>query len=465
MSTRDIEATDRSEMVCPNCGHQGLIEHSGLAKRYDSKENKIVHGTKCPECGERADPSRIQQQYSGEKSRFQSARERVGSTRAIWVASAGLFVMLFFLLPLMTGPLFGSNVASSGPETTTGGENSTGGLDAADELLYEQGDWSVYYDPDRGYYITDGESFVTPDGVEDSAYYFESPEDALEAIDNLDDTQQSAVNNGTNSGFFGGTPGGQSSETQPEDTQSDGDGVFNGGGGFLDGDNNTDDTSGSGEGAFDGENDGPFQSPETIPAFNGDRIMFLAGWGIYETPNGYIVYNSDKLIFLTDETAETVSKPEEVDYQFDTYQEAKDRLLEYLYGQLEPEEGTIPTFSGEVTDSEGTLIQNATIRINDKSTGDTEVVPAPDGTFERGSHLDAGIYTVYAIGDGMSTTPVEIEVGENGQVFVRGESPTGVVYATKEGSDSAVAQNSITFIPNSAFRLTAGGDVIIDVKG
>lgn len=64
MDLSDREARSRDELICPDCRIEGLDRYPAFARRKDDPREKIIHGTKCPQCETRVAPADVEKQLA-----------------------------------------------------------------------------------------------------------------------------------------------------------------------------------------------------------------------------------------------------------------------------------------------------------------------------------------------------------------------------------------------------------------
>jgi len=398
-------ARSRAELVCPSCHTEGLDRFDAFADRHDDPRQKLIHGTRCPNCDQRVPPDKVEQQLAppewslGGVSLTIPTIVRNPPTRAIAYATGILAVILMFVvIPTMLGPVLGGGSAQT--------DAPRGGTE-----VYSQDGWTIYETANGNYYIYDGTQYLTPTGPSNGAYYYRSQGVARDVLDSYlaydptdANTFQFNGSNNTTTGLPGWSPENQTT-TSTNGTQwtyntttNDGSGGSGGGGGGSD---IYDNPSGG-----DGTTDWEYQTPT-----GGDDSTNGGG---YQTPTG-----GDGT------TGPIYDNPGS--------------------GTNQPDDGyTIPTdkdpLHGAVRDAQGDPIDGATVTIT--STGQS-VTTGADGTYSFDNHLSAGTHTLQATYQGLSTPPVTLAADYNGDLTVDG-SPDHAVYI--EGSDGTIAQNKLSIV-------------------
>ncbi|MFD1588048.1 carboxypeptidase regulatory-like domain-containing protein [Halorientalis brevis] len=176
MDLSEREARSRDELICPNCRTEGLERYPAFARQKDDPREKIIHGTKCPECETRVDPEEVEKQLAdpewsiGSLSLSMPSILAKVSRRTIAVGLAVVvFLAAFLWIPLMAGPIFGGSEATEQNTSTP-------------TIITEQGNWTVYEGP-NGFYVTNGDQSLTPDGLSDEQYNYGSKDIALSVLD------------------------------------------------------------------------------------------------------------------------------------------------------------------------------------------------------------------------------------------------------------------------------------------
>jgi len=400
-SYTDRNARSRAELICPSCHTEGLDRFDAFAERHDNPRQKLIHGTRCPNCDQRVPPDKVEAQLAPPEWSFAGLSLTIPSivrnppTRAIAYATGILAVILMFVvIPTMLGPILGGGTAQT--DAPRGGT-----------AVYSDGGWTIYETSDGNYYIHDGTQYLTPTGPSSTPYYYRSEGVARDVLDSYlaydpagSTTFEFGGSNNTTTGMPGWSPTNNTSTstngtTGPSwtynGTTNDGSGGSGGGGGDI-----YDDPANGG-----GANDGGYEPPGG--GSGGDSTP-----PIYDNPD------------LGDGQAPGS-------------------------GDNQPDDGyTVPTdkdpLHGAVRDAQGQPIEGVTVTI--PSTGQEATTDA-DGTYAFNEHLPAGTHTLQASQQGLSTPPITLSAEYNGDITVDG-SPDHAVYV--EGSDGTVAQNKLSLI-------------------
>ena len=376
-------ARSRAELVCPSCHTEGLDRFDAFADRHDNPRDKLIHGTRCPNCDQRVPPDKVEQQLAPPEWSFADFSLTIPSiirdppTKAIAYATGILAVILMFvIIPTMIGPILGGGTAQT--------DAPRGGTE-----VYSDGGWTIYETSDGNYYIYNGNQYLTPTGPSTTPYYYNTEgvaRDVLTSFLEYDspNTFEFGDSNNTSDGMPGWSPTNNTSTSTNETngTSWTYNGTTTGGGGSGGYENPT---------TGDGTNSGEYQTPSGSDGTNGP---------VYDDPNS---------------------------------------------GTNQPDDGyTVPTdkdpLHGAVRDSQGQPIEGVTVTIT--STGQ-EVTTDADGTYAFNEHLPAGTHTLQASQQGLSTPPITLSAEYNGDITVDG-SPDHAVYV--EGSDGTVAQNKLSLI-------------------
>ncbi|CQH63723.1 uncharacterized protein HHUB_4166 (plasmid) [Halobacterium hubeiense] len=400
-------ARSRAELICPSCHTEGLDRFDAFAERHDNPRQKLIHGTRCPNCDQRVPPDKVEAQLAPPEWSFAGLSLTIPSiirdppTKAIAYATGILAVILMFvIIPTMLGPILGGGTAQT--------DAPRGGTE-----VYSDGGWTIYETSDGNYYIYDGTQYLTPTGPSTTPYYYNTEGVARDVLDSYlaydpagSTSFEFGGSNNTTSGMPGWSPTNNTSTstngtTGPSWTYN---GTNDGSGGSGSG--------GSGGDIYDnptdggGTNDWEYQTPT-----GGDNTNDGGG---YQTPSG----------------GDGPSGP--------IYDDPNS-------GTNQPDDGyTVPTdkdpLHGAVRDSQGQPIEGVTVTIT--STGQ-EVTTGADGTYTFDEHLPAGTHTLHASQQGLSTPPITLSAESNGDITVDG-SPDHAVYV--EGSDGTVAQNKLSIV-------------------
>jgi len=400
-SYTDRNARSRAELICPSCHTEGLDRFDAFAERHDNPRQKLIHGTRCPNCDQRVPPDKVEAQLAPPEWSFAGFSLTIPSiirdppTRAIAYATGILAVILMFVvIPTMLGPILGGGTAQT--DAPRGGT-----------AVYSDGGWTIYETSDGNYYIHDGTQYLTPTGPSTTPYYYRSEGVARDVLDSYlaydpagSTTFEFGGSNNTTSGMPGWSPTNNTSTstngtTGPSWTYNGTTNDGSGGGGSGGGGDIYDDPANGG-----GANDGGYEPP------GGDGSGGDSTPPIYDNPGS------------GDGQAPSGTQPD------DGY--------------------TVPTdkdpLHGAVRDAQGQPIEGVTVTI--PSTGQEATTDA-DGTYAFDEHLPAGTHTLQASQQGLSTPPITLSAAYNGDITVDG-SPDHAVYV--EGSDGAVAQNKLSIV-------------------
>jgi hypothetical protein len=400
-SYTDRNARSRAELICPSCHTEGLDRFDAFADRHDNPRQKLIHGTRCPNCDQRVPPDKVEAQLAPPEWSFAGLSLTIPSiirdppTRAIAYATGILAVILMFVvIPTMLGPILGGGTAQT--DAPRGGT-----------AVYSDGGWTIYETSDGNYYIHDGIQYLTPTGPSTTPYYYNTEGVARDVLDSYlaydpagSTSFEFGGSNNTTTGMPGWSPTNNTSTstngtTGPSwtynDTTNDGSSGGSGGGG---GDIYDDPANGG------GANDGGYETPGGGGS-GGDStppIYDNPGSGDGQAPSG-----------------------------------------------TQPDDGyTVPTdkdpLHGAVRDAQGQPIEGVTVII--PSTGQEATTDA-DGTYAFDEHLPAGTHTLRASQPGLSTPPITLAAEYNGDITVDG-SPDHAVYV--EGDGGTVAQNKLSLI-------------------
>jgi len=383
MPLSDGTARSRRELVCPSCRTEGLDRFDAFAQRHDNPRDKLIHGTRCPNCEQRVPPEKVEEQLAPPEWSLAGLSITIPSfvrnppTRAIaYTTGVLVFILAFVVVPTMIGPVFGGGSAQT--------DAPRGGTE-----VYSDGGWTIYETSDGNYYIYNGNQYLTPTGPSSTPYYYNTEGVALDVLTSFleydsPNTFEFGDSNNTSDGMPGWSPTNNTSTSTNETngTSWTYNGTTTGGGGSGGYENPT---------TWGGTNSGEYQTPSGGDGTNGP---------IYDDPNS---------------------------------------------GTNQPDDGyTVPTdkdpLHGAVRDSQGQPIEGVTVTIT--STGQ-EVTTDADGTYAFNEHLPAGTHTLQASQQGLSTPPITLSAEYNGDITVDG-SPDHAVYV--EGSDGTVAQNKLSLI-------------------
>lgn len=229
----DGTAENRAEMVCPDCWEQGLVKDEAFASRYDDPDRELTHATKCPhdDCDTgRVPPADIESQFAtgdglfGEDGLFGSLPlpnpKNMSRKTAAAVIALGVTVVLYGVLPVALGPVFGTGAADSTPTPTPESSNTT----ASETEISSPADFYVAYQSD-GAVVTDGNRYVTDDGgVSEDPVYYESTESARTTYTSfLEANGISTDDSGSDGGGSDGGPSSSDDGTTSDDDPNDAD--------------------------------------------------------------------------------------------------------------------------------------------------------------------------------------------------------------------------------------------------
>jgi len=188
----ESEARDRSEMKCPSCFTTGLEEKEKIAKFYDSKEEQIIYGSKCP--NENCDIGQIPPEEARTQldtgfslsvetliSAFQEFGFRTLAAMCALFLLAGILMIAATGLPIDLGNS-GSATASTGPYTNISSTDNQYTL----RTYQETGNWTIYSYGDRYLVagtINEAVRYLDPQGeTRENTYYFGNISSARDAI-------------------------------------------------------------------------------------------------------------------------------------------------------------------------------------------------------------------------------------------------------------------------------------------
>jgi len=172
-------ARSRAELICPSCHTEGLDRFDAFAARHDNPRDKLIHGTRCPNCDQRVPPDKVEEQLAPPEWSFAGLSLTVPSfirdppIRAIAsITGVLLFLLAFFVIPTMVGPIFGGGTAQT--DAPRGGT-----------AVYSDGGWTIYETSNGNYYIYNGTHYLTPTGPSDTAYYYNTEGVARDILDSF----------------------------------------------------------------------------------------------------------------------------------------------------------------------------------------------------------------------------------------------------------------------------------------
>ncbi|SEP28444.1 Carboxypeptidase regulatory-like domain-containing protein, partial [Halorientalis persicus] len=190
----DISTKDRSEMVCPGCHTQGLVELEERAVHFEDDREKLLSATGCSneECeyyagaGDNAIPSDAIEAQTPDPFSVDEIFKKVGGdidARTTIFAACGVLVFGALIVALIGLPGGSSGVASAdGSPDLANVSEQPGNM----TVYLEAGNWTIY--EYKGQYVVsgavDGETvYLHPEGVVEGApYFFNTTEAARQAI-------------------------------------------------------------------------------------------------------------------------------------------------------------------------------------------------------------------------------------------------------------------------------------------
>lgn len=460
MDLPEREARSRDELVCPACRTEGLERYDAFARRQDTPRERLKNGTRCPNCQQRVDPEKLEEQLAAPTWSIGSYEVSVPeplediSRQSIAVGLALLAGVILLIWIPQLGPILGGSQASTGPAnaSTNNSTQPAGNGSASDG-------WKIYW-KDGGYIATNGTHFVGPDGPQDDPFVFESLLDLLNLLGD--------------SGDGSGADGNATVVTTDGNwTITNGDGGFQvtNGTHYLgpDGLRDTSYTWSTWDDAASRLSEFLTQSPSGGSGGSG---------GTYQTPESPSGSGpSDGLQTPSDGGddpggTQTDSPDDDDDQQ---------RVIEYDGGggggfnpvpgpssggggggggsdgpneQTDgPTTGTtddIPPLHGQVLDANGDPVTGATVTITDL---DRSLTTSGDGSYEYSSSIPTGTHTLYAYNATHTMAPVEFTVLDDGSVQVGG-SPSQAVFV-RDGD--SISQNRLTLIVSPRRRISVAG--------
>lgn len=147
----------RDDLKCPDCMSTGLEARTRRARQFDTKEEQIIYASKCPNCGNRVNPSEIRKQLDLNGSKSSGGRPSLSlSAAAGFVREASIrtfttaigVVLLIIALSMFGLNLPGGAVLQSGgtAEAAPAPYNNTQLSDQAGDptIIDAEGNWTIY---------------------------------------------------------------------------------------------------------------------------------------------------------------------------------------------------------------------------------------------------------------------------------------------------------------------------------
>lgn len=246
MPLSDGTARSRRELVCPSCRTEGLDRFDAFAQRHDNPRDKLIHGTRCPNCEQRVPPEKVKEQLAPPEWSLAGLSITIPSfirnppTRAIaYTTGVLVFILAFVVVPTMIGPVLGGGSAQT--------DAPRGGTE-----VYADGGWTIYETSSGDYYIYNGNQYLTPTGPSSTPYYYNTEGVARDVLDSYHEYDSSgSFEFGESNNSTGDYPGWSANNTSTSTNETDGPSwTYNGTTG--DGSGNTEyQTPSSGDGTTD----------------------------------------------------------------------------------------------------------------------------------------------------------------------------------------------------------------------
>jgi len=199
----DINASSRSEMVCPECWERGLAENKKRARAYSSEKEKIIHASGCRTDGCKHNhktgkpiPAKVIEMQLGAGRSFDPRKivARAGLKTVGVVIGIGL--LGFALLIAINGIPF---LSDSGGGGVASAESNLTKQDGSISEIWSGSNWTIFKYGDQ-YVVSgtdsDGDTIYldeSPESVQD-AFFFDSEQSAREAIDEWNNIAEQSPN-------------------------------------------------------------------------------------------------------------------------------------------------------------------------------------------------------------------------------------------------------------------------------